>query len=219
VEALLNAIAHSGPSAQVAAIECLVRLKSVRAIPPLVTLLASLDASVRRAAAYGLKALEWVPVNNEQAIDHAIELEDWASVVAFGAEAVRPLMSVLKQTHGQTEREAAVLAAMSAFTDARAADELLIFCRDGEAAAAAVTALAGLVERSAAEISDETLRAMAELNNVVQFKFSIDPEYHRPVRSGIEFVNTECVRMLVAAELACRENQPLETETKGEAAA
>ena len=206
IDALLLAAAQSTASRQASAIESLAQLRSVRAIPSLVNLLQAPPAAVRRAAAHALKVLEWVPVNNEQAVVHAIELEDWPTVIAFGAEAVRPLMVTLKDCHDRPDRGSTIISAMAAFADPRVAEELLPFCRDGEVAGAAVAALNGLVERCASELCDDALKNITELKNVVQFKFAIDAQYERPVRAGMEFINTDNLRASASAELAQRQS-------------
>lgn len=201
VDPLLHAAAHSGPSTQAAAIRCLARLKNVRSIPPLVSLLQSPHPEVRRASAQALKDLEWVPVNNAQAITQAIELEDWSATVGFGAEAVPFLMVTLKESHTNAERSRRIISALGSMADARAADDLLPYCRDGEVAAAAVAALMGLLERCVSEISDKALLSVTELKNIVQFKFQTDPQYGHPVRAGMDFINTDLLRAHAAAEL------------------
>jgi HEAT repeat protein len=206
LEPLLHAAEHSSAPTRAQALEAVAQLRNVRSIPSVVVFLQSPDAEVRRAAANALKVLEWVPANNEQAIGHAIELEDWSAAIAFGAEAVRPLMAALKDCHDQSERNAAITSAMKQFVDPGTAQELLPFCRDGEVSAAAVSALHSLIERRASELSVDALKGLADLKNVMQFKFAVDPQFARPVRSGMEFVSTDALRAAARAELAQRQN-------------
>jgi HEAT repeat protein len=221
VDPLLHAAARSTPATQAAAIMCLSRLKSVRAIQPLVAQLQSPHGEVRRAAARALKALEWVPVNNSQAITHAIELEDWGGAVAFGAEAVPSLMTALKESLTDQQRRSHIVSALGSMTDPRAVDDLLPFCRDGEVASAAAAALGGLVERRAADVSEKALKAASELKNLVQFKYTTDAQYAHPVRAGMEFINTDSLRRRAAAELERRQSAGAieSTSANGEAAA
>jgi hypothetical protein len=135
-------------------------------------------------------------------------LEDWAAASALGAEAVAPLVAVLKSTHGQPERAANVAAALAMITETGAAKSLAAFCRDGEVASAAVRALESLLKNSAAEISLDVLQDIASLNNVVQFQFTIDPQYERPSRTGMELVNVDGLRGQATAELSRRAAAP-----------
>jgi HEAT repeat protein len=212
VDSLLLAAAKSTPATQVRAIEALAETKSVRALLPLQELLKSPHAPVRRAAAVALKTLEWVPATDAQAIAHAIELEDWPGASALGAPAVGALVAVLKSSHGQPKRAADVADALAMITETGAAKSLAAFCRDGEVAAAAVRSLESLLKNSAAEISAEVLNDIASLNNVVQFQFTIDPQYEQPVRTGMEFVNIDALREGAKAELARRAAAPQSTE-------
>ena len=83
-----RAATKARPETQVAAIGCLAELKSVRALRPLEILMQqSSHAAVRRAAAAGLKTLEWVPVTIPQAVAQAVELEDWPGAASLGAAA------------------------------------------------------------------------------------------------------------------------------------
>src|SRR5436190_1891912 len=181
LEPLLHAAEHSSAPTRARALEAVAQLRNVRSIPSVVAFLQSSAAEVRRAAANALKVLEWVPANNEQAIGHALELEDWSAAIAFGAEAVRPLMAALKDCQDQSQRSAAIISAMKQFVDPRTAQELLPFCRDGEVSAAAVSALHSLLERRASELSVDALKSLADLKNVMQFKFAVDPQFARPV--------------------------------------
>lgn len=212
VDALLRAAASSTPATQSQAIAALATSKSVRALRPLQELIASPHAVVRRAAAVALKELEWVPATDAQAVAHAIELEDWPGASALGTPAVAPLITVLKNSLGQSGRTAQISAALALITETGAAKSLAAFCRDGEVASAAVRSLEALLKNSAAEISAEVLRDLTALNNVVQFQFTIDPQYQRPSRTGMEFVNVDALRANAAAELARRASAPPTTE-------
>ena len=204
VDALLLAATSSTPATQAAALECLAELKNVRSMPPLVNLLKSSHALVRRAAARALQSLEWVPLNDTQAIEHAVELEDWSAAIAHGAAALTPIMTALKASHDDPSRGAAILCSLVTLSDARAADKLAVFCRDGEVAATAVAALEALVENHAADISETALWAVLELKNVVQFEFATDPLSGRAVRRGLELVNVTSLQARATAELARR---------------
>jgi HEAT repeat protein len=204
VDALLLAAGKSSPTTQARAIEALAALKSVRALLPLQELLKAPHALVRRAAALALKALEWVPVTDAQAIAQAIELEDWRHATSIGVEAVAPLMAALKSAQGQTDRSTAIADALAGTTDAKAANSLVAYCRDGEVAATAVCALSGLLDQCASEISAGTLAEIGTLNNVVQFQFAFDTQYQRSVRTGMEIVNVDALRAGASAELSRR---------------
>lgn len=205
VDALLLAATEARPETQVAAIGCLAELKSVRALRPLEVLLKqSPHAAVRRAAAAGLKLLEWVPVTGAQAVAQAVELEDWPGAASLGAVAVGPLLLALKAAHDRPGCGAQIAGALATLTDAGAVEALLVACRDGEVAAAAVGGLAGLIEHSAPEIPDLALRAMAELKNVMQFQFTMDPKYRQPARTGMEFVNVDGLHKQALAEITRR---------------
>ena len=212
VDALLRAATSSTPITQAQAIAALAETKSVRALLPLQELLKSPHAVVRRAAAVGLKELEWVPATDAQAVAHAIELEDWPGASALGTPAVAPLVKALKNSLGQLERTTRITEALALITETGAAKSLTAFCRDGEVASAAVRSLEALLKNSAAEISDDVLRDIIALNNVVQFQFTIDPQYQRPSRTGMEFVNVEPLRASATAELARRASAPQPTE-------
>ncbi len=221
VDAVLFAATHSGAKTQAKAIQCLAKLNSLRAMLPLVPLLNSPHVIVRRAAAHALKTLEWVPVNDEQAIWQAIELEDWTTAISFGAKAVPALMAALKAAHDQAGPRAMILSSMIAIPDPKAADELISFCGDGGTAAAAVAALESLLDRRGADIADETLRSIMALKNVVQFQFCIEPGYDRPVRSGMELINIAALRERAVVELDRREaaHTPEMAATTGQEAA
>ncbi|HTD66562.1 MAG TPA: HEAT repeat domain-containing protein, partial [Candidatus Limnocylindria bacterium] len=204
VDALLLAATRSNSENQATAINTLAESGSVRALSPLVKLLDSPHAPVRKTAAQGLKTLEWVPVNSRQAITHAVELEDWPGAVSFGADAIAPLMAALKDSHDQPERSGMILCSLIALDDPKAADALVPYCRDGQVAGTAVAALDRLLERTAAEVSAETLHAISQLKNVVQFQFSMDPAYGRLVRKGMELINIDDLRARASAEIARR---------------
>jgi HEAT repeat protein len=221
VDAVLLAAKHSGAEAQAKAVECLAKLNSMRAMLPLVPLLGSPHAVVRRAVAHALKSLDWIPPNDEQAIRHAIELEDWTATISFGADAVPALMTALKALHSEPERRTAVLTALEAIADPRAANNLVSYCRDGEVAAAAASSLQQLLERSGSEVSEETLHSILTLKNVVQFQFTFDSNHKQTVRSGLELLDIAALRELAVSELARREATPApqEVAATGEEAA
>lgn len=212
VDALLRAATSATAGTQARAIAALAETKSVRALPPLQELLQSPHAAVRRAAAVALQELEWVPATDAQAVTHAIELEDWPAAAALGTPTVAPLVAVLKNSLGQPERTQLVSEALALISDPGAAKALAGFCRDGEVSAAAVRAMEALLKKSAADISADVLRDLTALNNVVQFQFTIDPQYQRPSRTGMEFVNVDALRETATAELARRAatSQPTE---------
>ena len=204
VDALLLTATSATPATQAAALQCLAELKNVRTMPPLVNLLKSPHSVVRRAAARALQALEWVPMNDTQAIEHAVELEDWPAAIAHGAAALTPIMTALKASHDHASRAADILCSLVTLGDARAADKLAAFCRDGEVAATAAATLEALLENHAADISETALWAVLELKNVVQFDFATDPASGRAVRRGLELVNVAPLQARATAELARR---------------
>jgi HEAT repeat protein len=212
VDSLLRAATQSSPKTQSCAVAALAESKSVRALLPLQELLKSPHATVRRAAALGLKELEWVPATDAQAVAHAIELEDWSGAAELGTPAVAPLMAVLKSSLGQAERTAKITGALEMITDAGAAPSLSTFCRDGEVSSAAVRALEALLKKSAADVEEKVLQDITALSNVVKFQFTIDPQYQRPSRTGMEFVNVDALRACATAELARRKSAPKPTE-------
>ena len=211
-DALLRAATSSTPTTQAHAVAALAETKSVRALPPLQELLKSPHAAVRRAAAVALQELEWVPATDAQAVTHAIELEDWPAAAALGTPAVAPLVAVLKNSLGQSERTKPVAEALALISDTDAAKPLAALCRDGEVSASAVRAMEALLKKSSAEIPDDVLRDLTVLNNVVQFQFTIDAQYQRPSRTGMEFVNVDALRETATAELARRSAAPKPTE-------
>jgi len=204
LDPLILAARKSTPATQVRAIQCLAEMKNAAALPPLQELLQAPDRTVRQAAARALRSLEWVPANDAQAVVHALELENWSDAVALGRESVAPLMAALKEAHGNPDRRGAIIAALRSMRDDASAGTLTAFCRDGEVAAAAVQALEGLLEHRAERIAADALTAIAALQNVVQFQFTLDPHYQKPVRSGLEFINTERLRSRAEKELARR---------------
>jgi HEAT repeat protein len=190
------------PKAQVSAIETLSRSQSLRAMNPLASLLESPVAEVRRAAAIGLRKLEWVPTNRPQALKFALALEDWMAAAEHGAPAVAPLFNALKLARGVSERFSQIEAALCSIRDAAAAEPLLGFCRDGEVAATAVHAATALVESSPAVIAPQVLQEMADLPDVVQFTMSLDAPSGRLVRTGLDTVSAEPLRVAAAAKRA-----------------
>jgi hypothetical protein len=79
-------------------------------------------------------------------------------------------------------------------------------------ASAAAHALEALLKKSAADVEEKVLQDIAALNNLVQFKFTIDPQYRRPSRTGMEFVNVDALRAGATAELARRKSAPKPAE-------
>lgn len=212
VDALVFTAAHARAATAVRAIEALAELASVRSLPPLQDLLKSPEPAVRRAAALALKSMEWVPATDSQAITHAIELEDWPAAAAVGAEAVSPLVAILKQSLGQPERAAAITGALATINDPAGAVTLIACCRDGEVAAAAARALEQLLDHAAADLLEPVLAEIGTLTNVVQFQFTLDPQYQQLVRSGLELVSVDRLQQLAAAEAARRTASPNHAE-------
>ena len=208
VDALILAARSSRPATQERAIQCLAETRSVRALQPLQELLQAPDRSVRQAAARALKSLEWVPTDQALAVAQAIELENWPAAAALGPASVAPLMAALKGALSEPTRRAIIVAALGSIRDGASARALAAFCRDGEVASAAVQALSNLLEHQAAHIATDALTEIASLQNVVQFQFTLDPQYQKPVRSGMEFVNTDSLRAGAAVELARRSTAP-----------
>jgi len=208
VDALILAARSSRPATQERAIQCLAETRSVRALQPLQDLLQAPERSVRQAAARALKSLEWVPNDNALAVVQAIELENWPEAAAHGQAAVAPLVAALKGAHGEPKRRAIIVAALCSIRDGAAARTLAALCHDGEVAGAAVQALSNLLEHQAAQIATDALTEITALQNVVQFQFTFDPQYQRPVRSGMEFIKTESLRADAAAELSRRSTAP-----------
>lgn len=203
VDVLILAANNSTPATQVSAIQALGETRSVRALLPLQRLLESAERPVRKAAAVALKTLEWVPASPAQALRQSLELENWNAVAALGAEGVAPLMNELKFSHDNQERRTAITAALVSLPNA-AAPALATCCRDGEVAAAAVQALASVLERAGDAVPEALLREIAAWQSVVQFRFTMDSHYQKPVRSGMEFVDLSGLKHLAGQELARR---------------
>jgi HEAT repeat protein len=204
VDALIHVAANGDEPGQLAAIDGLAKLASLRAIPTLVNLLKSERPSVRRAAALTLKALEWLPLNTEQAIAHNVELEDWSAVVSFGAEALPSVMRALKATQSSPDRTAPILSALVRLRDPYAGAALVSYTRDGEVADAAVAALDSLLENSGNQMPEDVLMTSASLTNVIQFHYVNDPASGRPLRKGIRLVDTTSVNTRAQKEMARR---------------
>jgi hypothetical protein len=208
LEAIVFAARHSGPDSQAKAIECVVSLKSMRAMLQLVPLLGSPHSVVRRATAAALKSLEWMPVNDDQAMRQAIELDEWNTVAAFGAKAIPFLIASLKSSHAAPQRHGIIAAALQTITDPEGVTQLLKLCADGEVAGAAVAALDALLRQNVENIRSEVLRSILRLTNVIQFKFKHDASENRLVRSGIELVDLTSVKNRAESELSRRPQSP-----------
>jgi len=121
-------------------------------------------------------------------------------------------MAALKGALSEPTRRAIIVAALGSIRDGASARALVAFCRDGEVASAAVQALSNLLEHQVAHIATDALAEIAALQNVVQFQFTLDPQHQKPVRSGMEFINTDSLRAGAAAELARRSAAPAPAE-------
>jgi HEAT repeat protein len=205
VDALLLACATSSDTeVQSLAVECLAHTHSIRAMVPLSSLLETTDLKVRAAAARALKMLEWVPPTAAQALVLAIALQDWMAVAAHGAPAVGPLITELKKALADTPRYEAIGHALLSFQAAEAAEPLLSFCQDGEVAATAVAALDALLQRCGNSIPPAILEQIIQLDNVMQFTFTLDAAYQRFVRTGYEPVDVATIHSRATSALGAR---------------
>jgi HEAT repeat protein len=202
INALIASTRDSDPDVQAKAAAHLAQ--SGRAMPALATMLNSLHRQVRAAAARALKTMDWYPPTPAQAVAQAVALDDWKAVAEIGAAAVPALIAELKSESPDRPDSEQIAEALSSINDPDAAASLLAACRDGEVAAAAVNALNELLQKTAGEISQPVLQELARLEDVVQFKFAIDPAYKRRVRTSFEMISTESVRALAAEALGNR---------------
>jgi HEAT repeat protein len=205
LEPLLLALDCSGSATPNAAMACLGRLGSSRAIEPLTGRLLSGPPEGRRAAAEALSALGWRPPDPSLAARQALALNNWEEAARHGAASVDLLVSFVKENPPGSDCSTAALKALANVDDPRAAGPLLACTRDSQVAATAVQALRQTLEKNAAQVEAADLAALAKLSNVYQFQYAFDARYGTTVRTAMKEVDISPVSELAQQELARRD--------------
>jgi len=167
VEPLMIALGSRTLEARKLAARSLGQIGGPRATEALVAVLNDMD--VRDAANQALTTMGWQPTDNAQrARQLVIELEDASygqrdgiarQLVDIGSAAVEDLVAALQSKNQQVRETAAQ--ALGTIGDPRAVEPLMLLAADEKRAIQkGASLLATLVERTAAQVSEETLRKL-----------------------------------------------------------
>lgn len=204
VEPLVMMLNCEDPQAVKSAIGALAQIGDQRVTDPFRTMLRHPAKVVRTAAAQGLRMLGWLPSDAKESVLQAIELEDWSTVSQHGASAVEPLVTAIKENYQNRELCDAAAGALANISDGRAVKSLLGYSRDGQLAEAIIMALTNLIEQNPGDVEPDDLRALGNLSNIFQFRYTFDPRYGTHVRSGLQEVDSSKLKKLALQELARR---------------
>jgi len=140
------------------------------AVEPLSEALRDKRLDIRRRAAEVLAALGWQPANAAQRLWFSLALGKVKEVAAVGTEAVEPLLAVLGSW--DADGRTTLAAVLGLIGDARAVRPLVELASDAEVAELAIQALQRILERGAATVTTDDLRAVAALKDkdVVQVR-------------------------------------------------
>ncbi|MFN7140193.1 MAG: HEAT repeat domain-containing protein [Limisphaerales bacterium] len=171
LEPLVMVLESEDPAVCKGAIETLGKIGDKRAEEALAVMLGHHDKSVRTAAAQALRLMGWQPNDPQDFVLLAIELGDWETVKMQGEMAVGPLITQIKENYHVSEFSRDAMNALAQISDPRAVTTLLSFTRDGQIAETVMQALENIVEQAAQGVETADLQALANLNNLVQFRY------------------------------------------------
>jgi HEAT repeat protein len=204
LEPLVMMLNCDDPEVVKSAIGALAQINDHRATEPLRIVMRHPQKIVRAAAAQALKIIGWLPSDAREGVLQAIELEDWNTVSQHGASAVEPLVTAIKENYQNRDLCDAAAVALGNISDGRAVKQLLGYSRDGQLADAVIAALTNLLEQSPGDIEADDLRALGNLSNIFQFRYTFDQRYGALVRSGLQEVDSSKLKKLALQELARR---------------
>jgi HEAT repeat protein len=123
VEPLVKMLSDRSPLARAAAAEALGRLGDARAVGWLVRLLRDAEPAVRSRASMSLRQLGWQPDNDTERAFHLMATGTLRQVAALGAEAVEPLVELLR--NGPPDKQVEAVKALGEMDDPVAVKPLL----------------------------------------------------------------------------------------------
>jgi HEAT repeat protein len=156
VEPLVQMLSDRSALARAAAAEALGQLGDARAVGWLVRLLRDAEPAVRSRASMSLKQLGWQPDNDTERAFHLMATGTLRQVAALGADAIEPLVQLLR--NGPPDKQLEAVKALGELDDRKAIEPLLEALQKG-APAARIAALEAL-ERFA---DPSTYEAMEQL--------------------------------------------------------
>jgi HEAT repeat protein/CheY-like chemotaxis protein len=123
VEPLLHTLRDPASSARAAAAEALGQLGDAQAVGWLVALLRDAEPSVRSRASQSLKQLGWQPDSDAERALHLMATGTLRQVAALGAEAIEPLVGLLRS--GSTDKHLEAVKALGEMDDRNVIKPLL----------------------------------------------------------------------------------------------
>jgi HEAT repeat protein len=123
VEPLVQMLRDRAPLARAAAAEALGRLGDARAVGWLVRLLRDAEPAVRSRASLSLRQLGWQPENDTERAFHLMATGTLRQVAALGADAIEPLVELLRK--GPPDKQLEAVKALGEMDDRKAVKPLL----------------------------------------------------------------------------------------------
>src|SRR5690348_10911563 len=161
VEPLVQMLRDRAPQARAAAAEALGQLGDTRAIGWLVHLLRDAEPAVRSRASMSLRHLGWQPDNDTERAFHLMATGTLRQVAALGAEAIEPLVGLLRD--GLPDKQLEAVKAMGEMDDRNIIKPLLEALQKS-APAVRIAALEALERFADASAFDEVERLLADPN-------------------------------------------------------
>ncbi|HLZ55065.1 MAG TPA: HEAT repeat domain-containing protein [Verrucomicrobiae bacterium] len=161
VEPLVQMLRDRAPQARAAAAEALGQLGDTRAIGWLVHLLRDAEPAVRSRASMSLRQLGWQPDNDTERAFHLMATGTLRQVAALGAEAIEPLVGLLR--NGPPDKQLEAVKAMGEMDDRNIIKPLLEALQKS-APAVRIAALEALERFADASAYDDVERLLTDPN-------------------------------------------------------
>lgn len=154
VEPLVQMLSDRSPVARAAAAEALGRLGDGRAVGWLVRLLRDAEPAVRSRASMSLRQLGWEPDNDTERAFHLMATGTLRQVAALGADAIEPLVELLR--NGPPDKQLEAVKVLGEMDDQKAVKPLMEALQKSAPAAriAALEALERFADPSAYDIME-----------------------------------------------------------------
>lgn len=165
VEPLLHMLRDPAPAARAAAAEALGQLGDLQAVGWLVALLRDADPTVRSRASHGLKQLGWQPDSDAERALQLMATGTLRQVAALGAEAIEPLVGLLRS--GATDKHLEAVKALGEMDDRSVIKPLLEALRKN-APAVRIAALEALERFADSSAFDDTKHLLRDRNSSVR---------------------------------------------------
>ncbi len=161
VEPLVQMLRDRAPLARAAAAEALGQLGDSRAVGWLVNLLRDAEPAVRSRASMSLRQLGWQPDNDTERAFHLMATGTLRQVAALGAEAIEPLVGLLR--NGPPDKQLEAVKAMGEMDDRNVIQPLLEALRKS-APAVRIAALEALERFADSSAYDDVERLLTDPN-------------------------------------------------------